>query len=411
MYKLEFTLKQHTPIIHFQHDQDGATLRATEVKPKLDRFLIEKLKLTEIKTIEGKEKEVPKTEFESYFINGGKQHLALDYKMRIICDEKDIDKTILDIPYPCFFAAMGEEYLKSPKALSFSKTPIKVIIQSFNDILLEHVNKNVCAFFAFTNFGTRQSKGFGSYYPLDLDGKIDFQVAINSQFKFETKQINDKNALKDRFQYLFEDIDLFYKILKSGYNFPDHPKIDGKINYEEYGSNRTYYRAFFSIYMNEKGIGNEKRFIKENFFRRDVRLAKDGVQKRFIRAQLGLPDNYEFRGKDRRGKIEIKSSDVERFKSPLTFKVFENKVYLVFSNFQLPTTRFDFKDKFSEERISSPNLELNFEDLLQNYFIYFEECKTDFINKNKNKNLPFTLKLIYDSLSRIQPLIINHHAN
>jgi len=36
MYKLEFTLKQHTPIIHFQHDQDGATLRATEVKPKLD---------------------------------------------------------------------------------------------------------------------------------------------------------------------------------------------------------------------------------------------------------------------------------------------------------------------------------------------------------------------------------------
>ena len=40
MYKLEFTLKEHTPIIHFQHDQDGATLRATEVKPKLDRFII-----------------------------------------------------------------------------------------------------------------------------------------------------------------------------------------------------------------------------------------------------------------------------------------------------------------------------------------------------------------------------------
>ena len=43
MYKLEFTLKQHTPIIHFQHDQEGATLRATEVKPKLDRFIIEKV--------------------------------------------------------------------------------------------------------------------------------------------------------------------------------------------------------------------------------------------------------------------------------------------------------------------------------------------------------------------------------
>ncbi len=41
MYKLEVTLKQHTPLIHFQHDQEGATLRASEVKPKLDRFIIE----------------------------------------------------------------------------------------------------------------------------------------------------------------------------------------------------------------------------------------------------------------------------------------------------------------------------------------------------------------------------------
>lgn len=43
MYKLTFTLKQHTPIIHFQHDQAGATLRASEVKPKLDKFIIEQM--------------------------------------------------------------------------------------------------------------------------------------------------------------------------------------------------------------------------------------------------------------------------------------------------------------------------------------------------------------------------------
>jgi len=42
-FKVEFTLKQHTPLIHFQSDQSGATLRATELKPKLDRFLIEKV--------------------------------------------------------------------------------------------------------------------------------------------------------------------------------------------------------------------------------------------------------------------------------------------------------------------------------------------------------------------------------
>jgi len=42
-FKVEFTLKQHTPMIHFQADQSGATLRATELKPKLDRFLIERV--------------------------------------------------------------------------------------------------------------------------------------------------------------------------------------------------------------------------------------------------------------------------------------------------------------------------------------------------------------------------------
>ncbi len=38
-FKLEITLKQHTPIIHFQHDQDGATLRATEVKSHLNTLV------------------------------------------------------------------------------------------------------------------------------------------------------------------------------------------------------------------------------------------------------------------------------------------------------------------------------------------------------------------------------------
>lgn len=40
MYKLEFELEQHTPIIHFQARDAGATLRASEVKPKLDKFIL-----------------------------------------------------------------------------------------------------------------------------------------------------------------------------------------------------------------------------------------------------------------------------------------------------------------------------------------------------------------------------------
>lgn len=35
MNQLTAILKQHTPMIHFQHNESGATLRASEVKPLL----------------------------------------------------------------------------------------------------------------------------------------------------------------------------------------------------------------------------------------------------------------------------------------------------------------------------------------------------------------------------------------
>ena len=40
MYRLQVKLKQHTPLIHFQWNQKGATLRASELKPKLDKFIM-----------------------------------------------------------------------------------------------------------------------------------------------------------------------------------------------------------------------------------------------------------------------------------------------------------------------------------------------------------------------------------
>ena len=35
-------LLPQSPLIHFQWDQPGAALRATEVKPKLDRYIIKR---------------------------------------------------------------------------------------------------------------------------------------------------------------------------------------------------------------------------------------------------------------------------------------------------------------------------------------------------------------------------------
>ena len=68
--KLNLELKCQSPMIHFQGEEESATLRASEVKPKLDRYLLEcepKLKKYERKDTE-----------------------ALDYKMQIISSVKKI---------------------------------------------------------------------------------------------------------------------------------------------------------------------------------------------------------------------------------------------------------------------------------------------------------------------------------
>ena len=50
MQRLIFELIQHTPIIHFQAKDMGATLRASEVKPKLDRYLMKQFEKEDLDT-------------------------------------------------------------------------------------------------------------------------------------------------------------------------------------------------------------------------------------------------------------------------------------------------------------------------------------------------------------------------
>jgi hypothetical protein len=154
-FQIQFTLRQHTPLIHFQHDQDGATLRATEVKPKLDRFLIEQFKKEGI-------------DFSDWLITG--QQGALDYKIKIVSKGA---VRLEEIPersgFPFLALMMGDEYKKNLKA--FSYVPIEdtqfshdVVITCFHDKFRFKIEALISLFFATHNFGTRQGKGFGSFY-------------------------------------------------------------------------------------------------------------------------------------------------------------------------------------------------------------------------------------------------------
>ena len=201
-FTLSFTLKQHTPLIHFQHDQAGATLRATEVKPKLDQFIFEKL--TKKKGFAAREDFhrqlfVDKSIWKNWLVGLGNDlkasylkqdekntalaHMAFDYKLqfeqtapwfheiefpKVDRDTNQIKKDrkgeVERQQFPCFFGNMGEKNRRDNlKNFSFSAASIGGSIKTLNTGLKQILETNLIHFFQCQNFGTRQSKGFGSF--------------------------------------------------------------------------------------------------------------------------------------------------------------------------------------------------------------------------------------------------------
>ena len=184
MYKLAFTLKQHTPLIHFQHDQEGATLRATEVKPKLDRFIYQKWIQAENGNREavfrryghltvGFSESKMQAEIKKYdLLNEDKKReylkdfkWALDYKMRIenkgardenqkftlYEDQQEQDLSIkykMKGNYPMVLANMGGQPSISDLKDSIVYEKLHCTIISFNLSLKSHIEDLIVEFFA-----------------------------------------------------------------------------------------------------------------------------------------------------------------------------------------------------------------------------------------------------------------------
>jgi hypothetical protein len=380
-FKKTFTLKQHTPLIHFQADQSGATLRASELKPKFDKFL--------------KKYAFGGNVPDEYKIDKDKD--ALKYKVKIEFIEVDVQ----DIKNKSYFGNMG----KKPNDKDFRRATIaeksfKIEFNSFEENLLKIIEEYFASFLAITNFGTRQSKGFGSFYLDKSDNNyIDIFQALD---KIDAKYIyaNYNKPTEEIFSY----VEVIYPLIKTGINYPDYPKKtitskDGKTKQVPdpeagRGKKASYYKSYLFQYMLEKNppIGNEKRFIKENFFRRDVRIQSDNVTKKYVRALLGICDGVEFKDHERRGKIEYKNNQIDRFKSPLTFKIVDNHLIIIANeiNNNIFNQEFTFenkvRDKTFSQTILTPNSnEFNLSDFLYSFAEYFNnEIKLKEDNKKKN---------------------------
>ncbi len=392
MDKLEFTLKQHTPIIHFQHDQDGATLRATEVKPKLDRFII--------KQMGGKDK-VPK----EWFNNEEKG--SLDYKMKI---ESSGEKSLF-LPLARFLNQRKQSSLEAAIDFDFEfimpssyfgnedkfkfyarsdevdpsnfkldelrfcviDANISVTIFIYQNSLKDYLERNLNEFFLLHNFGTRQDKGFGSYtIEKCIRGEIVLNNTDNKLKKFFLKKrMLSANVTQSN---IFSTINEDYQILKSGINLP------------AFGRNPSRYeKSELFKYFVEKNIRWEKRKIKQELNNAGVSLRRtyepidveDTTNRdynsyvdrqkndyKYIRALLGLGENLEFITHNR-GRIKIKithlpvsgKEKIERFQSPIIFKVIENTLYIGVSHSvdEILAENFNFKAARVSLDLSTPN--------------------------------------------------------
>lgn len=335
--KMEFNLAAQTPMIHFQHGEDGATLRASEVKPKLDRFIMKKLRHDNPGVSDFHRND----SYGSIFRENGKE--SLDYSMSIRSQSKP--KRVNLKEYKSFY---GNQDKKSGE-LKFGiwSDPVVTII-CFNEMLRGLIQKYIIEFFLVTNFGTMQSKGFGSFilapsstgvaWSPDTDieqtaGFIKEECDTTRCFcmRFSQNKKEDRDAAAVR---ILNEICQFYKIMKSGYNISAVSK----------SRKAGYVRSYIYQYMHGSGdnnINNEKAWMKKNHIAPDEGTEEHKIvadlsdyDARFLRALLGTGDSITYSEKR---SIEIKNIDYnaddkspkfERVPSPVFFKVIENCVFI-----------------------------------------------------------------------------------
>lgn len=342
MNTLTIKLKQHTPLIHFQHDQDGATLRASEVKPKLDKFILKRLGLGNYQA------GIDAAKDRGWLIGRG-DHPALDYKMRIeafdvekwninepqeytdknrqdrrpsvrignkefLAKRRSDGKMICQLkPYPLFFANLDADYTNPNeyRKFSFTEEPLSMIFTIKDNALYNYIADAdlLNDFFFQTNFGTRQSKGFGSF---SIDESDRFYKTRRSKYRFTIKQDKLKNTqtIDEEYQKVFDYIDNFYKTLRGGINLKNSQR-----------QTLFYFKSLAYKYAHDVLNAKwDKRKIKEEFYHID----RENMPHTYdVKDMLGFSTNEQWLNQNK-DSITKDSDLAERMQSPILFKPFYN---------------------------------------------------------------------------------------
>ncbi len=421
MYKLEIKLKQHTPLIHFQHDQEGATLRASEVKPKLDKYILTQLGGGDY------EKGRAEAKAKGWLVGKG-DHPALDYKIRIEAQER-LEEVKLNVNinpkgkyYTYYINSQGKEdafpFLLANMGGKDSENELMNLSQYRNNLLriytafdglFNQICNDIEIFFALNNFGQRKTKGFGSFSVAEKKVNNEEWEIIKWKDNFKRYYENGTPVFKFPLRasdsafgkqiMLFSVIDFYWRCLKSGINYtrrvvPNNGFGDVSIRYKE-----RYIKAFLWTYLNSKGYTWEKRKLKLDFHLEtsypERQFADNDKDVLFARGVMGCPDKYEYRIpqnsfflKNNKYKEEIKThtisisnSEIERIASPIIFKPIidggNTTVYVIFDHFLINRLKdlsqncrlFKFKEGSHEVTIPIPEC-IDYKELIQRYHFF-----------------------------------------
>lgn len=380
-----YTLTQQTPMIHFQYDQPGATLRATEVKPKLDRFICKK---------HGGAEKLRK-EHPDWF--GAEDQPALNYKLRVVFTGKEQFKSetiALEIGsqriwykyngmkspeaknekkklqddlnqnnpsaqingmYFANMVAKGNSLKKTEDLIrdSYKETVFypeaestRLQIVCFIPSLLSEIEGCVEEFFLTTNFGTRQSKGFGGFLISGAERKIKDPIRFlkDKGYRFFYTKAPQGDAAQEpveREKRLMDHAMTVYAVLKGGLN------LGVGRNGPRYFKSYVQRRFLSEDQQFGNSVGSEKSFIKKEWPALAIASSEDQSETPrkdydkyvFIRALLGVADRWEYRF---RGKTQDVISgynlgendfDVVRFKSPITVKIVDSYIIFLVGSF------------------------------------------------------------------------------
>lgn len=340
-WQKEYKLVQHTPLIHFQHSEPHACLRATEVKPKLDRFLIEQLE---------KDDRFGDGRWKKWFVGDGSQQ-SFDYMMRITPNSERVDRTqsieraiaraehrppnaSLHEIHKNYFGNMAsgnniqDTIRETFKESLFYKDGLTLTIRCFIPELLTFIDEHIRGFFMMHNFGTRQRKGFGSF-TVDISTKPNEPKGFDLVGKYcpnayYCKLDNDVNA-----DALLDAVWVISAFLRSGFN-----RGEG-----------NYVRGFvFRYFQREKNpLANDKAFVKQQVLRNVYNEATRGehlhpygnnVRYRYVRGLLGTNENSRFcRAPNAHTPVydiyTHSAEGIERFPSPLLFKPIGKFVFIL----------------------------------------------------------------------------------